>query len=63
MKIAEKKEKYEKLSRISNSFDTVAKTATSSTSVLLPVTGNGLKVIPLSAGIASGVTICKKLFN
>ena len=56
-----KNKKYKTLTITSKSFDTFVTIATMSSSLSLSLTGVGLIVMPISSGIASGLTISNKV--
>ena len=54
-------EKYKTLTTILKSFDTIVITATTSTSIILSVTGIGLLAISISTATACGLSITNKV--
>ena len=53
--------KYKTLNTILKSVDSIVIIGSTSTSVTLSITGVGLIVVPISAGIACGLSLCNKL--
>ena len=60
-KSKKKYKKYKTLNSILKSVDSIVIIASTSTSVTLSVTGVGLIIVPISAGIACGLSLCNKL--
>ena len=57
----QKYKKYETITTVLKSFDTIAKIATISSFITLSLTGFGLIFIPISSSIAYGLTISNKV--
>ena len=60
-KSKKKYKRYKILNTILKSVDSIVIIGSTSTSVTLSITGVGLIVVPISAGIACGVSLCNEL--
>ena len=55
------RKRYKVLNTILKSVDSIVIIGSTSTSVTLSITGVGLILVPITAGIACGVSLCNKL--
>ena len=62
-KSKKKYKNYKTLNRIIEGVDSIVIIAATSTSITLPVTGIGLIVLPISAGIACGLSLGNKILH
>ena len=62
-KSKKKYKNYKTLNTILESVDSIVIIATTSTSITLSVTGIGLIVLPISAGIACTLSLCNKILH
>ena len=57
------KKNYKTLNTVLESVDSIVIIAATSTSITLSITGVGLIILPISAGIACGLSLCNKVLH
>ena len=62
-KSKKKYKNYKTLNTVLESVDSIVIIAATSTSITLSITGIGLIVLPISAGIACGLSLCNKVLH